>query len=1018
MPLCYQWDRMRAFGTQFSASPIRKKTRPEQILGGTMITHLRHSSRTALTMGVALAALSMGTSAFAQETAPAPAAEVVVVTGSRIATAGNRTISPVRVIDANAIRATGEVNIDEILKTQNQFLPSNGATTNPTLLESHGASTLDLRGLGQNRTLVLVNGQRATPNGFRNSADVNTIPSAMIARIETLTGGAAVVYGADAVAGVVNYILRDKYEGLEVTATANTSERGDGESYSVGITGGTNFLNDRGNIVLHLGYTDRGGIQRSDRSWAQPEVNDAGQLLQTFPTEGGSFTPWGGPTAAPGATALPAFAYSATGALQTTSDVDTFSRFEAFQNPNDRFNAAIFGRYELAPFAEFYVRANYSVVNNTSQQVPVRTNGNTTTTNGPFQIQDILIQRNNPFITPAIRAILEPTSGAAVWNLSADGTALGTDAARFRVAKTLTELGPLTDTTERTMQQFVIGFRGDITPNVRYDLAYVSGKNIEVVNRNGWGSDIRFRQATNVVSVGGQAACANPANGCVPYNLFGPKAASAAAVAWIYGDRGELFNKRNRHQDVLSLVVSGDTTGFFKLPGGPVQFAVGAEQRDEFGNSVFGRRAAIRDTLHTQGARADLVADFKLTEYYGELKLPVLADLPFIKQLDIELAGRWSDHSRAGNYDTSKWGINWAVNDTLRLRGSTQSVVRGPNIGEFFGLGVEAPITGTARPIDYCSDPVRYNVPTSLCTALKAGPVGSVPLFNGAPVIEGAVALQGGGEAIKPESGDAFTYGFVFTPQFLPGFSATVDYYEIKVDDAIGSITPIQLMDSCYLVLQDPNSALCKKITRNAAGAVVKFDQRDTNLTLLKTSGIDFSFLYAAAMPKGLPGDRINIAFNGGIVESFVRKLFPADNVFDCAGKFGGGACSDAGTGIRAIPEFRSNLNVAWTSGPLTIRGAWRYNGQVEALIKRVPEPQWRNVGPNLNDVQQIDAWDYFDLGASYTINDNLQISGTINNLFDKDPPILGSAQQDANTLPNQYDIVGRRYGINIVWKM
>jgi iron complex outermembrane recepter protein len=983
--------------------------------------------RARLTMSVALGALvasSFVGAASAQTTTPDPKAEVVVVTGSRIATASNRAISPVRVITADAIRDTGEVNIDEILKTQNQFLPSNGATTNPTLLESHGASTLDLRGLGQNRTLVLINGQRATPNGFRNSADVNTIPSAMIARIDTLTGGAAAVYGADAVAGVVNYILRDSYEGLEVTATGNISEQGDGQSYSVGITGGRNFFDDKANLVLHLGYTDRGGINREDRSWAIPEVNDAGQFLQTFPTSGGNFTRWGSFNTAPAGTAIPTFAYTPTGTLiggpAATTQNDAFSRFEAFQNPNDRFNAAVFGKFEFAKFAEVYVRANFSKINNTSQQVPVRTNGNTQLSFGnTFQIQDVLVQANNPFITPAIRAILEPAGGPTLWNLNAAGTGPGTAAARFRVAKTLTELGPLIDQTEREMQQIVLGVRGEITENIRYDLAYVNGLNNESLQRNGWGSDIRFRQATNVTTVNGQAACVNPANGCVPYNIFGVEAASAAAVAWVYGDTNELFNKRKRKQEVINLTVSGDTTGFFSLPGGVVGWAIGAERREEFGNSLFGERANLRDTLHTQGARANLVADFGLTEYYGELKLPLLADKPFIKQFDVELAYRASQHSRSGDYDTSKWGINWAVNDSLRLRGSKQSVVRGPNIGEFFGAAVEAPITGTGRPIDYCQNPALYGVSQAFCTAVGAAAPGAVPLVGGLPLIDGAVAVQGGGEAIKPESGETFTYGAVWTPTFLPGFSALVDYYQIQIDDAIGSPTPQQLMDSCYLVSQDANSALCRKITRNAAGLVVKFDQRDTNLTLLKTSGIDFTAQYSAAMPAGLPGDRILIALNGGVVNSFIRLLFPADNVFDCAGYFGGGACSDAGTGIRAIPSFRSNLNVAWTDGPLTIRSSWRYTGETNALIGKNPPPGWKGVWtPNNNLVQQIDAWDYFDLGATYNVNNNLRISGTINNIFDKLPPILGSAQQDANTLPNQYDIVGRRYGINIVWKM
>ena len=905
-----------------------------------------------------------------------PQVETVIVTGSRIQTATNRAISPVRVIGAEDIRATGLIDIDEVLKQQNQFLPSNGATTNPTLLESHGASTLDMRGLGQNRTLVLVNGQRVTPNGFRNSADVNTIPSALIARVETLTGGAAAVYGADAVAGVTNYILRDRYEGVEVAISGGISEQGDAENYSVGITAGKNFFDDRANIVVHASYADRGDLKRTDRAWALPEVNDAGQFIQTFPTARGAFTRWANATTAPGGATAPTFAFGADGTLGTTAGTQAFSQFEAFQNPNDRTNYAVFGNFKLAKWAEFYGRGTYSLINNTSQQVPVRSNGNgaavlPVTAGGANLITqaDVLIQRTNPFLTPAILSILNPTGGTSLFNLNAAGTGPGTDAARFRVAKTLLELGPIRDETERTSHQLVLGVRGELTDTIRYDLSYVTGKSIEEVQRIGWGSWSRFLQATNATTVGGQPACVDPSGGCVPFNLFGPSAASAAAVAWINGNTSELFT---------------------------------------------------RDTLHTQGARANLVADFELTEYYGELRLPVLADKAFFKQFDVEAAGRWSDHSRSGDYDTWKLGVNWAVNDTLRLRGSKQTVVRGPNIGEFFGAAVEAPITGTGRPTDYCSDPARFNVPTSLCQALGAPSTpGYIPVVGtGLPLIDNAVAVQGGGEAIKPESGETYTYGFVLTPQFVPGLSIVVDYYNIQIDDAIGSITPIQLMDSCYLVLQDPNSALCRKITRDSNGRVVKFDQRDTNLTLLKTSGIDFSIYYNAKLPEALPGDRINISFQGGTVDSFVRLLFPADNLFDCAGDFGGGACSDAGTGIRAIPAFRSNLAVAWTDGPLTIRGAWRYQGQVDALIKRVPEPQWRNVAPNLNAVQHIDAWDYFDLGFSYRINDNLRIGGTVINVFDKDPPILGSAQQDANTLPNQYDIIGRRYAINLVWKM
>lgn len=970
--------------------------------------------------GLALAqTVQTSQTAPAAATVAADSQALVVVTGSRIATQNNRAISPVRSITADEITATGQIDIDEVLKQQNQFLPSNGATTSPLLLESHGASTLDMRGLGQNRTLVLVNGQRATPNGFRNSADVNAIPSALIARVDTLTGGAAAVYGADAVAGVTNFILKDNYEGLEASVTLGASEYGDGRNFAAGVTYGVNLLDDRLNLVGHLSYTDRGEILREDRPWANPEVNDFGNLIAAANvpawSAGGTFQRFTTPT---GTTVNPnaVFAWDGTGGFFTSGVTapftTTFSKFEAFWNPNDRWNAAVFANYEMADWATFYGRVTHSIVNNTSQQLPVRTTSNPAA-------QDVLIQRTNPFLTPALTAAIVGSGG---FNLNAAGTAAGTDAVRLRVSKLLLELGPLTDSTERETTQWVVGVKGNITDTIRYDFAYVNGTNIENVWRWGWGSRSRFLQAVNATTVNGQPACVDPSGGCVPFNLFGPTASSAAAQAWVLGDPTELFNKRTRRQDVINLNITGDTTGLFQLPAGPVGWAIGFERRDERGNSAFGPAAAVRDTLHFQGARGTvpLVADFTLDEVFGEVRIPVLADLPFAQSLDLEAAARRSSHSRSGDYDTWKIGVNWAVTDDFRLRGSRQSVVRGPNIGEFFGAAVEAPVTGGGRPTDYCSDPARFNVPQAFCNAVGAPPPGFITAVAPAlPLIDGAVAVQGGGEAIVPESGETYTYGFVFTPGFLQGLSVVVDYYHIQIDDAIGTITPAQLMDSCYLVLQDANAPLCQKITRDrTTGRVVRFDQRDTNLTLLRTSGWDFSVYYNAALPEGLPGDRINVTYNAGVTDEFIRLLFPSDNQFDCAGKFGGGACTDAGTGLRAIPAYRHTLGVAWTGGDLTLRGTWRYTGQVDALITNVPQPQWRNVAPNTNQVQHIDAWDYFDVGGTYNINDNLRATFTIRNLFDRTPPILGSAQQDANTLPNQYDIVGRAYTLTVTYRM
>jgi iron complex outermembrane receptor protein len=991
-----------------------------------MITHLRHSSRTALTMGVALAALLMGNSAFAQATAPAPAAEVVVVTGSRIATAVNRAISPIQVIDAETIRASGQIDIDQLLKEQNQFLPSTGQTTSPALLESHGASTLDMRGLGQNRTLVLVNGQRATPNGFRNSADVNTIPAALIKRVEYLTGGAAAVYGADAVAGVTNFILNDSYQGLEVTATGNTSEEGDAQSYVIGATYGKNMFQDRFNVTGHVSYSDRGVLLRSDRDWSRFEVNDFGQPLGTttnattraitgIPTVGGQFTRLGaGPgfnlSGIGGASSATTFFIRNNSSLSVLNPLEDTSQFEAFINPLDRLNAAVFSKFEFNKNFEVYGRYLWSKINNESWTIPVNafTNPNA---------QTILVRRDNPFITPELANVFSPA-----FNLNVTGTAAGNEAMRLSVNRIMTEFGRRQDNTERLLSQAVVGFKGEITPTIRYDVSYIVGNNREDVLRSNAGVAARFAQAANVTrDAGGNAVCVDPSNGCVPMDLFGVGKMSAAAAEWVDGG-SILFNVRKREQTVLSAVVNGDTTGFFTLPGGAVDWSLGVEQREETASTEFGERANLALTMASgapnppsnpnNGRRLNERTSIKLDEVFLELRAPILSDLPFVKSFDLEAAYRFTEHSQAGQYDTYKAGFNWSLNDLIRFRGSQQTVVRGANLGELF-RPINFPLISTTL-IDPCGNPTATGASVAVCTATGA-PTLAYNTLIAANTVSGP---QGGDPRVLPETGETQTYGFVLTPQFIPGLSMIVDYYKISLDNAIGGIQPQQALNLCYISEPNATGSICSRIKRDpVSGQIFEILQTDTNIANLETSGWDFSIYYQAKLPEALPGDRINISYTGGVVDAFIRKATPLDPALNCAGKFGNqaSACSESGLGTRAVPEFKSNLSVSWIAGKLSLRGAWRYQGSVVSLT-----PNTANAanGGAVNLVEKIAGWDYFDFGISYRLNDNLRGTFSISNAFDKDPPILGSAQQDANTFPNQYDVIGRRFGLNLVWKM
>lgn len=982
-----------------------------------MTTSLYRTNRKQLIMSVGLSALVAMTAsnAFAQTTPPVAEAEVVVVTGSRIATSATRGVSPVQIVTAEAIRDTAGVDVDQILKELSQFSPSTGQTTSPALLESHGASTLDMRGLGQNRTLVLVNGQRATPNGFRNSVDINTIPSTLIKRVETLTGGAAAVYGADAVAGVTNFILNDSFEGLEASFSGNMSEKNDATNYTIGLTGGINFFNDRANITAHVAYTDRGQLLRIDREWARNEVNDLGlPFAGPLATVGGQFTraTTGGNfnlTSVGGPASSNTLFFPISGNPQITNPNEPLSFKEAFINENQRSNAAIFAKFEVNKHLEFFGRYQYSIINNVSWTLPV--NAATSTAASP-----ILIRSDNPFInTAALRPIFSPLflTGA----LNAAGTAAAPNgplaagevrSVRLNVNRIMDEFGLRNDYAEREMSQYVIGFKGAITDNINYEFNYINGKNTETVDRENAGIAARLPQAANVTVVNGQNVCVDQSNGCVPINIFGAGAVSAEAAAWVGGGRF-FFNQRNREQTLINFAVSGTTEGFFSLPAGPVGFSIGVENRDEYGDTLFGDRARLAQTMAAgaAGFRLNQSAAYDLTEVFSELRVPLLADVPLFHRLEFEGAYRKTDHSQAGEYETSKLGLNWELTDDFRLRGSQQTVVRGANIGELFNL-INFPLyTGTR--VDPCSNPTVELTTAEFC-ALVGAPTAP---YDG--TLRNIITTpQGGDPNMDPETGETLTYGFVWTPKQIRGLSVVVDYYKIEIDNAISGISADDRLSICYRESRDISSPICQSIRRDArTGLITEILTADTNIALLSSSGTDFSVYYNARLPAALPGDRINISYTGTFLESFARKADPRPTtlLFDCAGRFGGGAlgggaCTDSGLGTRAMPEFRSTLNVAWSEGNLTVRGAWRYFGETDILI------------PNANLVQHISPYDYFDLGVSYRFNDNLRMTANVTNVLDTEPPFLGSNQTDANTLPNQYDIIGRRYGINIVWKM
>lgn len=931
--------------------------------------------------------------------------ETIIVTGSRLMGKIERAVSPVAVIDKDKLLETATVDIDDLLKKENQFAASIGSTSTPASTDAMGASVLDMRGMGQNRTLVLINGTRATPFGFRNSVDINTIPSTLIKRIEYLTGGASAVYGADAVAGVANFILNDRFSGIEVTASGGMAEEGDATQGAIGLTMGKNLGDGRGNITGYIGYAERGRLLRADRDWAEVELQD--QVIsgfrtglyvpvQTTTSRGGLFTKVGSGagfnlTGVGGPASSTTFSYTNAGAIQQTAFADIVSTYESFINPQKRWNGALFFNYDLTDGLEFWTRATVSKIENS---------GNFTFSNpAGTAAASVLIRRDNPYLTGSLASIF-----ANSYNLNFAGTGAGTDAVRVSVSRALFEFGPRSDENERVSYQIAGGFKAKFSDHLRADFSILMGHSDEDTLRFGEGSPARLAQAANVTTVGGQAQCVDTSNGCVPVNLFGPNSISDAAAAWIMGS--PLAFGRNRDQRVVSANLFGDTEQFFNLDGGPIQWSLGVEYRDEYGDMYWDPNI-LAGNYFGGTRRQNGFAKFDLTEFYTEVRAPLIGDAPFIKRFDVEAAWRYSSHSQAGEYENSKLGFNWMVNDGLRFRGSKQTVFRAPNVGELWGVvGASILNRTTANVSDICRDPAAFGADVATCLASGA-PVGPYTQVT----TETFQAPFGGDPNMKPETGETYTLGFVATPKFLPGFTFIADYWNIELQDAIGGLTATATVNLCYAVSKDINSVYCQRIKRNSAGQISEVSLVDINVSNFETSGVDFSASYSLKLPEGMPGKSLNFNLTGGMLDKFIKQATPLEAKVNCVGKFGvAGSCSDSGVGSRPMPKYRGTFSMAWVSNPVTLRASVRYFGEVD-------EGRSATGALTANNIKHIDAFRYFDLGATWRINKSLRATFSITNLTDVEPPFLGSAQFDANTIPGTYDVVGRRYGMSLVWK-
>jgi iron complex outermembrane recepter protein len=890
---------------------------------------------------IALLAGAASNAAFAQSapsTETAREAEVVVVTGSRIPRPDLSATSPVAITTGEQLRLERAVTVEDFSAKLPQL--SGGVKSTATGSDARGAQTLDLRSLGQNRTLVLINGTRATPFSFRNAVDVSAIPASLLKRVDVLTGGAAAVYGADAVSGVVNFIINDEFEGININANIDVP-KGGGQTYSIDGAYGID-MGGRGNLVGYLAYAQREGLRTGDRSWAFQNV--------LAPSAGGIFTD------------------VASGRIVSTDANGNVSNGELFQNfqpqflltqPLERFNAAFFGKYNLTDKIEVYGRAMFA---------DTTAEGAGFAGEAPVAVdRTVSILATNTFIPAAVRSQLTFVNGAA----------------NVRVRKSLTDLGLRTSTTERQLGEFQLGLRGDLTDAIKWDIYAQTGKVDEKTLVNGDG-----------------VATANGVNRFdALVNSSDIFKSGNSAIAGL----GSTLTRdiREREVNVYAASISGTTADLFSLPAGPIGFSLGVEQREDSG-VITADPVILAGTSFTQGSQTAYTGGYDVSEVYGELLVPLLANLPLIKKLELEGAYRRSDYSNAGEFDTDKIGFSWEIVSGVRVRGTQQTVARAPNLGEFAAPTFSIPFANlrTVPRLNprYPGDPCALGTGNAAqCTRL--GYKGTYDSLN--PTNLTGQYFFGGNKTIEPETGETRTIGLVFAPAFTRGFSATIDYYDIELNNAVGQIQPVDALNSCYILDPRADNPLCLAVSRDPVTGFIKDGfVNDRNLGTLKQSGYDVGARYSFDIERGTWPRKMVLSYQGTFVTDYTVQRTPVLTPIDCKGTYGGTCSSDLVSNVQA--DYKHRASTTLSGDRFTAQVGWQYIGGL------------RNSAPGATDT--VRPYSYLDLNLSWKHSGALTVNFGVDNLTDAKPPLVRSPIL-YNTLPDTYDVLGRTIGLSVTWR-
>jgi outer membrane receptor protein involved in Fe transport len=962
------------------------------------------------------------------------------VTGTRIRSPNVQSIAPVVAVSDEEVKLEGTTNVEKLLNNLPQITADQ---TNTQSNGGTGTATVDLRALGVNRTLVLIDGKRLGPGdasgGTGAAADLDFIPATLVSGVEVLTGGASTDYGSDALSGVVNFKMKRDFEGIELDqqfgAFQHDQQNGlaqgllsadglqspgnqlDGTSRTSTIIAGANGANGKSNVTLYLTDAHTDPVLQASRDFSNCDITGGATALKCT---GSVNSPQGlfFPNVAPATATSPAMLGLGAGPESTTNPNGTaslvpgtvdfnFNPLNFLQRSDQRYTAGGFAHDEIMPWLDVYTDFGFLDDKSTAQIAPGGLFGGSGGPAGTFQVNC-----NNPFL------------GASEQTSFGCGSSLESNGQVTIIAPGLRFAGiPRQDNLEHTDYRIVVGARGDLPYGFNYDASVTYWQANYSDETAGFASFTKTQDALLVTTnTAGQPVCISGNPGCIPLNIFSRNGAAGA------GEQSVLTNSLitgTSTEVVAGMNVSGDLGAFgvkSPLAADPVSVVLGYEYRFENVVKQPDQENQTDDLIGSGGTVLPVNGSFDDNDFYGELHAPLVQDLPFAKAVDLDLGLRHSGYDVYGTnetFDTNTYKIqgDWQITNDVKLRGGYNRAARAPNTFELFNEDTVGLTTGFDDP---CSSTAKANgtlASVAACerTGLTAAQVGNVADCPAAQCSE----LTGGNTALKPEEADTYTWGIVYTPTYLPNFNFSMDYFTIDIANAIEDLgVPANIsLDQC---IAGP-SPLCANVHRGAGG--ILFGQTafitatTVNAARLTTDGIDFSASYKHDLDFIGAGDMgsLVLSFTGTYTASLTTTPFPGAASFDCAGLFGV-TCGEP------TPAWRHIMRATWVSPwDANLSLNWRHlssvafdGNQSSALL---------NIQPFNTVTQGISSFDYFDLSGTWQVAHNLEIRAGVNNIFDRDPPIVDANIAgpgdfgNANTYPGVYDSLGREFFVGATMK-